>query len=356
MPFGPWRALLGAAVSILFLALLARQVDVPKVVASIASTDYALLLAAVPFYFAGVWFRALRWQQFLLPLARLRAPGLFVQVVIGYMANDVLPLRVGELVRAYLLGRKHALAKSAVLGTIALERLTDGLTLLAFAGVIALFVPLEGWMGLVVRSMAVLFLGAAAGTLRVRLLRDRLGGRGPYPDPLPEGEGRDRGAPKGGGVRTGIAVPVLRIAGSFLGGTEGLRRPRLVATAGLHAVLAWLFEAAVFYVVGLAVGLSLPLWLYLLAMALANLATALPSSQAGIGPFEYFAAQTLILFGTDPSVAASYALLVHAVLILPVTLAGFLLLWREQISFRQLTATLAAGEGRTPPSALGART
>jgi len=305
------RIVLGTAVTLVFLLLLARQVDYAKALESLRAADYVLLLAAIPCYFLGVWFRTLRWQQLLSAVARLAAPGLFVQVVIGYMANDVLPLRVGELVRAYLLGRKHRLPKVAVLGTIAIERLTDGLILLAFAGGVALFMPLEGWMETVIRIMAVLFVGGGAAALGVLIFKDRLFG-------------------------SAASLPA-RVLESFLEGTDALRRPRPILLAGLHGALAWLCEAGVFYVVALAMGVTVPFSVLLLAMALANLATALPSSQAGIGPFEYFAAQTLILFGIDPTVSATYALLVHVILILPVTLLGFFFLWKEELSLGQIT-------------------
>lgn len=322
------RVALGLVVTIVFLVLLARQVDVGRAAESLRAADYALLLAALPCYFAGVWFRTLRWQQLLSPIARLPAPGLFTQVVIGYMANDVLPLRVGELVRAYLLGRRHRLAKVAVLGSIAIERLTDGLVLLAFAGGVALFLPLESWMGWVIRTMAVVFVGAALGMLAVLLFREPVA---------------RRLAPHAPAVLT-------RVAGAFLGGAESLRQPGLLAQAGAHGAMTWLCEAGVFYVVALAMGLAIPLSVLLLSMALANLATALPSSQAGIGPFEYFAAQTLVLFGTDPSVAATYALLVHVVLILPVTLLGFFFLWREELSLEQVTRAATQPSVMSPQS------
>ncbi len=322
------RAALGLAVSLSFLFLLSRQVDFLRAAESLRTTDYVILLAALPAYFGAVWFRTLRWQQLLIPVARLPAPGLFVQVVIGYMANDVLPLRVGEVVRAYLLGRRHSLAKVAVLGTIAIERLTDGLILLAFAGAVAFALPLEGWMQWVIRTMAVAFVGGGLAMLALLFTWRRVA-QALFPESAAsEVEGRS-----GGSAR----AMLHRVVEGFLGGAESLRRPRPICLAGFHGTVAWLFEAGVFYAVALAMGVTIPFSVLLLSMALANLSTALPSSQAGIGPFEYFAAQTLVIFGTDSSVAATYALLVHAVLILPVTLLGFAFLWRENLSLGRLT-------------------
>jgi hypothetical protein len=73
-------------------------------------------------------------------------------------------------------------------------------------------------------------------------------------------------------------------------------------------------------------------------MCTANLATALPSSQAGIGPFEFFCAETMVLYGLQHAQAAAFALLVHAVLIIPVVVAGLACLARENLTFRGLVS------------------
>lgn len=315
------RVWLGLLITLFFLVLLLRQVELPRLGEVFSQANWTFLLPAVPLYFAGVWFRALRWEQLLAPLRPVDAAQLFPNVVIGYMANDLLPVRMGELVRAYLLGARQGLSKASILGTIALERLSDGLVLLAFMALIALFIPLGGWLEQVLKLMSLLFLGALAGLLLVLKRREgsiwllRLLVRS-----LPDRLGR----------------PAAGIAESFLQGMAALYRPGRLAVVALYAVLAWVCEAGVFYFVGLALDLTSPLYLYFLAMAVANLATTLPSSQAGIGPFEYFCAQTFLVFGTEPSLAAAYAVLIHWVLILPVTFLGLAYLWSEQLSLAQV--------------------
>jgi hypothetical protein len=108
---------------------------------------------------------------------------------------------------------------------------------------------------------------------------------------------------------------------------------RGVAAVGWWALAAWTGELAVFWLVAQAFGIGVSVPVLALAMAAANLATSIPASQGGIGPFEYFCAQTFLAFGTAPGVAIAYALVVHAVLILPVVLAGFFHLWRQGLDF-----------------------
>src|SRR5690606_35874307 len=80
----------------------------------------------------GVWVRALRWKLLLRPVLRASTTDLAPVVAVGFMANNVLPLRTGELVRSYALSRRYGVRKTAALATIAVERLFDGLTLLGF--------------------------------------------------------------------------------------------------------------------------------------------------------------------------------------------------------------------------------
>lgn len=122
-----------------------------------------------------------------------------------------------------------------------------------------------------------------------------------------------------------------------------MRDPRRLTIIILYSILIWVIEATVFYIVGLSFSINLPLYTYLLACSVANLAISLPSSQGGIGPFEYFCKQTLVLFGIGEAVSTTYAIIVHATVLLPIILLGFICLWVENISLNQLTPRLKSG-------------
>ncbi len=321
------RVWVGFLVTAVFLALLVRQVDLARMPALLLGTNYGLLAPALVAYFVAVWWRTARWQRLMASFSPLSARQLFRFVVIGYMANDLLPLRLGEVMRAYLIGERHRIDKAAVLGTVALERISDGLVLVALMAAVAVIAPIPSWVGGVLWGMAALFVVAFAMLTVVALARDTaLRWLGGFIARLP------------GRVRP-LAASVVH------GGVEGLsalRSARRLSAVGFYTLLAWLTEAVVFYAVGLALGVDVPIAAHLLAMSAANLATTLPSSQAGIGPFEYFCAQALVVFGVDVSVATAYALLVHAVLILPVVLLGLGYLWREHLSLGQVVSRTEA--------------
>ena len=100
--------LVGILVSIVFLAWALSNEDLGKIAGAIGGANYWALLPALALYFLGVWVRAVRWRVLLRPIAPKVSPAkTFEVVVIGYMANDVLPARIGELVRAYVLSRRE---------------------------------------------------------------------------------------------------------------------------------------------------------------------------------------------------------------------------------------------------------
>src|SRR5579859_7048187 len=129
------RVLVGVAVSLFFLYWAFRLVgngNLGSAVESIQHANYWFLLPALAAYFAGVWLRAVRWRVLLKPVKSIEVSTLFPVVVIGYMANDVLPARLGEVVRAYVLGEQEDIPKTTTLATIVVERLFDGIAMLIF--------------------------------------------------------------------------------------------------------------------------------------------------------------------------------------------------------------------------------
>src|SRR5687768_7265939 len=94
--------------------------------------DYRWLIPSVATYFVAVLARTWRWDYMLRPLKHIPVRRLFPVVVIGYMGNNVYPLRAGELLRSYVLRRREGVPMSASLATVVVERVFDGLVMLIF--------------------------------------------------------------------------------------------------------------------------------------------------------------------------------------------------------------------------------
>lgn len=316
---------LGLVISAGFLFYAFQGQHPADVWAALRRVDPRWLAPALVLYFGGVWVRAVRWSVLLRPIAALPARSVFPVVVIGYTANNVLPLRTGELVRAYLLGRGFGVRKTAALATIAVERLFDGLTMLAFmlaaAGAISFTAELRRLALIAFVLFVVILLGfvllTLGGNLRDRLLQLVLG-------PLP---------PR-------LADRVERMAESFLGGLGVLTRKGDLAIVALTSILAWGLEASMYWTIargfGPLVSAAIGVPGALLTTGVANLATLVPAAPGYVGTFE---AGVLLAvngaLGVPRGLALSYAILVHAALWFPITVWGAIEWSRQHLSLAQ---------------------
>ena len=322
------RVAVGLVISGVFLYLAFRGQDFGDIRDSLGRTNSWWLLPALALYGAGVYLRAVRWRILLRQVApNTTSAKLFPIVVIGFMANNVLPLRAGEIVRSVVIGREFNVSKTGALATIAVERIFDGLTMLMFLAFSMTFVSLTSELQhLAIVSFivfAVLLLGLGlltfAGDLVSRMIQLVLG-------PLPRG----------------VAIRVEELAQSFLSGLGVLRsRGDLGKVLGL-SIGAWLLEASMYYVLAIGFGEQVRAVMdpavTLLTTGVANLSTLIPGAPGYIGQFEY--GVKLVLngaFAVPESQALAYAILVHAALYFPITILGLVFWFRRSLSLGDIT-------------------
>ena len=330
----------------MFLGLLLLRVDLGETVESLGDANFIYLVPGIALYFLAVVFRTIRWRFLLSHLKPIPVGRLFPVVVVGYMANNLLPVRLGEVVRSYYLGQREGVSKSAALATIVLERVFDGLTLLLLLAAAALVLPVGGLVqDLADRSgipVYLLVLGTVAPFVMVLSLMITAARWPAWPiwviAPLARRLPRRAGA------------SFLDLAGLFITGLGSLRDLRRVQMLLLLSLPVWLLEASMLYVIGFSFELQdhfsnqMEMAAVILAVtATSNLATSLPSSQGSIGPFEFFAIGTLVVLGVSTPVATAYTITMHAALLLPVVVAGLAVLWSQNVSFRDLSRM---GKGR----------
>ena len=368
-----WRFWAGTLVSAALLALLvfAPGIDRAELWRLLAGANYLYLAPAIALYFVGQWLRAWRWQFLLSPVADIPVRRLFVVVNIGYMANNLLPARLGELVRAaYLAHREEKVGAPASIATLSVERLYDGLTLLAIGAVTTPILLAAG-----------LFDGADAR------VADALG-------PVANDLGLDSDLLQAAGLFDGailLMAAVLvcgfiaalaafttlavnqRAAGwllavtrllparfrplansviiGFVDGLGTLSSPRKHAQLFIYSLPVWFAEAAVYLIIAYSFNLDAyfasPGMLaiaILLVMVTSNLITAIPATVGGIGAFEAVATLTLIALGVAVELSIVYSVAIHLLALwLPVNIVGLALLLWDNVSLRGLT-TLPADD------------
>jgi len=319
------RSAVGVLLSILLLWWALRDVSAAAVWQQIQDADYLLLALAVLISLAGFHIRAFRWGVFLRPIA----PGLpfaprLAATYIGFAANNVLPARVGEFARAFVLARLTGVAPAAAFATLVLERLLDGLVIVALLFA-ALATPGFPAAPNIARGALVAALIAGFATLSLLLAVARPSAAGAavrYSSRL---------------LPQRFRLAFVDTIRSFATGLVILRDPRLAAYSLLLTVGQWTLLATSFLMAFRAFGIdSVPLAGAVFLQSLIALAVAVPSSPGFFGPFESGARLGLELWNIPANQAISFAIGFHIAGFLPVTLIGVYYVWRLNLSWSEV--------------------
>ena len=328
-----WKLWLGIAISAVFLWIALRGLDLQHFWETVRQANYWWLIPGIAVYFGAVWARTWRWHYMLRHLKPIPTARLFPVVVIGYMGNNVYPARAGEVLRSYVLKRKEGVPISASLATVVLERLFDGLVMLLFVFITLPFAPLPPGYAALVTVFSAIFFGALAAFLMVAARPARMSRLYAWLV--------DRLLP------AGVRPRVHGLFDRFVEGLQSLRSPRELALIFLSSCVIWLGETLKYWFVMHAFPFEVSFMVLMLMTAVVNLATTLPSSPGYIGTFDLPGIAVLTAYGVAKALAASYTLVLHVALWLPITALGALYMLMEHMGWHDFgQATEAAPEAR----------
>lgn len=311
---------LGIVITIVAMWFAMRDVDLGLVLAEFRRANLVVLLGvSVPAYLAVVWLRALRWRHLTNPIAVMPRSALFRATAVGFMANNVFPLRMGEIVRSWYLGRECDVRPAAIFGTVVLERVIDTMMLILLAlGVLTFTAGDESG----VWRRGLLWLLPVAGLPFALLFWLRLapsqvtaiGSAVARPLPL---RVRDFGRRQLEGFSHGL--------GALQGGSH-------LFWIALHSLSIWLVASTLpmlagFWSLNVEFGSAREAlaasWMTLAAV---GIAVALPSAPGFFGVYHSACRLVLERFGMAPEMAVALGTLLHAVFWLTLTALGFLVL------------------------------
>jgi uncharacterized protein (TIRG00374 family) len=305
------RLALGASMAIFFVWLTLRHIDGARIAAVLLGVRPELLGAAIAAMCLGYVCRILRWQAMLVRVNPvLRAVDCAGPLIASFAANNVLPFRAGDLMRAFVFNDRLRTTPGSVLATLFVERLLDLLMVilllclaltvfhLDLAKMFVLGVPLLGLSGAAI-LVVLLF---------PKLLQPLMRGLQSLAKRLPAAARVEQELHK-------VSDTLSQLAG-------GSMMLRLIG----WSVGIWLIEGGVYWLVAQSLAGIAAAQGVLLAVPVGTLATLIPSTPGYVGTFDYFTAQAMLLTGNEPTVAAAFAFLVHMVLWLPATVAGGLYL------------------------------
>jgi uncharacterized protein (TIRG00374 family) len=291
----------------IFLVL--RGVDLQKTANLLGGARPAWLALAVAAIVGDLLFRAVRWQVLIRPIRAVPFRRLTAYMLVGYLANNVLPARLGELVRSHYLGDREGISRSATLGTVVVERVVDTVVLVGIGAAAILVLNVRG-----VVVSAILIGVAIAALLCVALAVALAAHRLP-----------------GAGRAAAFLSRWPRVVGVATRLRDGLRvaaLPKTVAAAAILSVAAWSCTVVAVLAVGQSLGIELTVGEAALLAAGTNLATAIPSGPGYLGTFEYAGQSIALAFGLAASVGLALALLIHVLTIAVSSIGGVVALIR----------------------------
>ncbi len=320
------RLWLGIGLSLLAVYMSVRDVQWHEVAQALSRTDRLAILLALGTALLTTWMKAVRWRLLFYPShSRLAVRTCLLALLVGQLANKLLPARLGDLARVYVIGERAKISKALALATTVVEKAMDSVVLLVLIALLSPRVPMPPWLarssvflsGILAALLFAMIVLTNQGWKIVRILQSRWEGRAP----------------------SALLHGIRRLveAGQSLGALSDLRMQTQLW--GWSWVI-WITAAATNVLTFLALGLGANLLPSLVLLVVLMTGAALPTSPLQMGVFHYSCVLTLSLFGVEPSLAFSYGLVLHLVVHLPIVVGGALGLWVGQLDVRQLDQRL----------------
>jgi len=315
------KIIIGIIFSGFFLALAIRNVSFSQLLKAMADANYLFLIPAFLLTLLVYWLRAVRWRYLLIPIKPIRNNQLFIITMIGFMVNNVLPVRVGELVRAYLLGKQENLSKSLSLATVVVERLLDSFAILSLSLPILFIFSFPGWIKrvgiifLIFYALIIcfLFLLHYFSVPIIRILEKLI-----HP------------------ISVGFSNRIEHILESFCQGLNLFKFRKQIFWVFFYSYSIWLGASLIVLLVLYAFHFNFPFYAPFLILAFIALGAAIPSSPGFVGTLQFFCVTGLALFGIPESEALGFSIAYHASQYIPITSIGLFFMWKTNMHFKEL--------------------
>ncbi len=329
-----WKFWVGIGVSLILVFFLFRGVDYQKLWEASSHANIYLWIPACLAQYLLMLIRALRWQHLIRPLKEIGILNLFSATTIGFMSNNLLPARMGEFVRAYVIGNREDISITSSFATIVVERIFDIIAVLLLTMVVFLFLELpsgvseiketvrSGTYGLLVVIIIAQFFLVMLVMCRETSLSIVRRVLKPFSERIQE--------------------QVTLFLNSLASGLEVVRSGRSLFMVSLYSVLNWFVSALAIYIIIVSFGFHLAFSSALLILVMLAFAISVPSSPGFVGPFHYAVYLGLSFYGIGKEEAIGMAIVMHLAQFLPLVVLGLFLLWREKLTFGKIKGAASA--------------
>lgn len=319
--------ILSLIISIIFLFLAFKKVNIQQIGESLLHANLLYFVFAIILTFIAFFLRALRWKILMSSLKKLPLPMVFNATMIGFMCNYTLPARVGEVIRAYLIGTRGNISKSAAFATIVVERVLDVFTLSLFTAIIVIFFPIPHWFkrignSIIVLNILIFLILIVMQKKRTLFLK------------IIEKTSNIFGSKMKEKIKT--------IFSAFIEGLNILENKKNLILSAALSLGIWSLTGLFFYILLFSFPIRLPLYAAFLDMIILSFGIMIPSTSGFIGTFQFFVKEGLVIFQVDPNTALSYSILLYASQFLLVVGTGLVSLWLWGITFKNLKSNASS--------------
>lgn len=303
---------LGLIITAVLIVIIVKVIDFGAVKHILAGFNWRLTTVLLVIYGLGMIFRTIRWSYLISQNKSISFSSILAALVLGFMINNLLPAKLGELARAEILAREKKLSRSFLLGTILAERLLDVLMLVIF---LAIAVPFSESLALILSSnknyiiiIAAIFFGLFLllnEKIRLKIIKT-------FPKKW---------------QKTFYHIS-KKFAESFL----FLKSRKLLPKILLFTILVWLTTFLSYYTIIRGFNVSLPLYAYLFIISVSALGMVIPSSPANAGVYHAIATAAIMLFMVPKETAFTIAVVANAFDVIPSVVFGAIVIIRKNIS------------------------
>lgn len=345
-----WKLLLGVAISAVCLFWFLRMCNFPEMWAAFRRANLWFVLLTQASIFGSYVARAFRWRFLLRPVKQVGLGPSLSATVIGFTASNVLPMRAGEFVRAYVLAKNENVRATSTFATIVVERLCDGFCVLAILVAVLTLIPFPNASGFETLSPPMRRIVGSITPERLKLFG--LGSLALYvgiiivlvflrfaPRKTEEAIRRVLFFAPGS-----VVQKITDLLGSFAEGIGSINSLKQALNVLVWSAITWGVIAIGPWLLALAFGLELPIYIGFFVTAILAIGVMLPSSPGFVGIFQLATAASMVLLSVPEQVATSYSIMLWALSIIPVTIIGFILCWVGKTSFIQIVRASRASK------------
>lgn len=318
-----WKLFGGIVLSCVALYVLFNKVNVTQISKVLSDVNIKFVALSVFVLFINYLFRAVRWKYLLNPLLSVKIANAYTATIIGYMANNILPARMGELVRAEVLARKENSETSIVLASLLVDRLWDGLSLVIILGIALFSVNFPSHLSSVsvgIRTGGVIAISSYVAiiilivivTNNKKLLFSVFSNSKAF-------------------ANYRLLSKIGNFTKKFINGISFNCDPLELIIVIATSCIIWITSLLLIDFILIGFGIMLPLTASMLIVSVLTFSTIIPSSPGYIGTLHYACYKSLLIFNVSEAKAISIAIIIHAVGFFPVLIAGGISLLRNHL-------------------------